>query len=82
MLATPTLNKLHALQRPALAQAWTEQQQTAELAALSFDERRGLLVAAECLAREKKRSARALLEAKTSCRRPASKPSTIPPGAS
>jgi hypothetical protein len=64
MLATPTLDKLHALKLPAMAQAWTEQQQTAELAALSFDERLGLLVDAEWLARENKRLARALQEAK------------------
>ena len=41
----------------------TEQQQSAELAALSFDERLGLLVDAEWLARENKRLARALQEA-------------------
>jgi len=64
MLATPTLDKLHALKLPALAQAWREQQQNAELGALSFDERRGLLVDAEWLARENKRLARALHEAK------------------
>ena len=29
MLATPTLDKLHALKLPALAQAWTEQQRNA-----------------------------------------------------
>ena len=62
MLATPTLDKLHALKRPA--QAWTEQQKAAELATLSFDERLGLLVDAEWLARENKRLARALQEAK------------------
>src|SRR5262247_4740869 len=64
MLATPTLDKLHALKLPAMAQAWTEQQQNAELVALSFDERLGLLVDAEWLARENKRLARALQEAK------------------
>jgi hypothetical protein len=64
MLPTPTLDKLHALKLPALAQAWTEQQQNAELAALGFDERLGLLVEAEWLARENKRLARALQEAK------------------
>jgi len=64
MLATPTLDKLHALKLPAMAQAWTEQPQSAELAALSFDERFGLLVDAEWLARENKRLARALREAK------------------
>src|SRR5215813_14093318 len=54
MLATPTLDKLHALKLPAMAHAWTEQQQNAELAALSFDDRLGLLVDAEWLARETK----------------------------
>jgi DNA replication protein DnaC len=64
MLATPTLDKLHALKLLTLAQAWQEQHQNAELAALSFDERFGLLVDAEWLARENKRVARALQEAK------------------
>jgi hypothetical protein len=47
MLAIPTVDKLHALKLPALAQAWAEQQQNAELVALSFDERLGLQVDAE-----------------------------------
>ena len=63
MLATPTVDKLHALKLPAMAQAWSEQQKNAELAALSFDERLGLLIDAEWLARENKRLARALQEA-------------------
>jgi DNA replication protein DnaC len=64
MLTTPTLDKLHGLKLPAMAQAWTEQQQHADVQALSFDERFGLLVEAEWLARENKRLARALREAK------------------
>jgi len=64
MLPTPTLDRLHGLKLPALAQAWTEQQRNAELQTLSFDERLGLLVDAEWLARENKRLARALQEAK------------------
>jgi DNA replication protein DnaC len=64
MLTAPTLDKLQALKLPALATAWQEQQHNAELAALSFDERLGLLVEAEWLARENKRLARALQEAK------------------
>jgi DNA replication protein DnaC len=64
MLATPTLDKLQALKLPAMAHAWTAQQQTADLAALGFDERFGLLVDAEWLARDNKRVARALQEAK------------------
>ena len=64
MFATPTLDKLHALKLPALAQAWTEQQQNAELAALSFYERLGLLVDAEWTHRQSKRLATALREAR------------------
>jgi len=64
LLPTPTLDKLQGLKLPAMAQAWTEQQRTVELHALSFDERLGLLVDAEWLARENKRLARALQEAK------------------
>ena len=64
MLTSPTLDKLHALKLSALAQAWTEQQQHADFAALSFDERLALLVEAEWLARENKRFTRALQEAK------------------
>src|SRR6058998_227143 len=64
MLPTPTLDRLHGLKLPVLAQAWTEQQRNAELQTLSFDERLGLLVDAEWLAREDKRLACALQEAK------------------
>jgi DNA replication protein DnaC len=64
MLTAPTLEKLHALKLDALAAAWTEQQHQADLTALGFDERLGLLVEAEWLARENKRLARALQEAK------------------
>jgi DNA replication protein DnaC len=64
MLTTPTLDSLQALKLPAMAQAWTEQQQHADVQTLSFDERFGLLVEAEWLARENKRLARALREAK------------------
>jgi DNA replication protein DnaC len=64
MLNAPTLEKLHALKLDALAAAWTEQQHQADMTALAFDERLGLLVEAEWLARENKRLARALQEAK------------------
>ena len=64
MLNAPTLDKLHALKLDALAAAWTEQQHQADLTALGFDERLGLLVEAEWLARENKRLGRALQEAK------------------
>jgi hypothetical protein len=64
MLNGQTLEQLHALKLPALAAAWTAQQQNAELTALSFDERLALLVDAEWRARENKRLTRALQEAK------------------
>lgn len=64
MLTEPTLAKLRALRLDAFAAAWTEQQKTRDLAQLSFDERLGLLVDAECLARENKRLVRLLKEAK------------------
>jgi DNA replication protein DnaC len=64
MLREPTVEKLQALKLQAMAQAWTEQQQTAELASLAFDDRFALLVEAEWLARENKRLGRALQEAK------------------
>jgi DNA replication protein DnaC len=64
MLTAPTIDKLQALKLTAMATAWTEQQQNVELTALGFDERCGLLVDAEWLARENKRLARALQEAK------------------
>ncbi len=64
MLTAPTLEKLAALKLDAMAAAWTTQQQDATMAALAFDERFGLLVDAEWLARENKRLARALQEAR------------------
>ena len=64
MLNAPTLDKLHSLKLAAMAAAWTEQQHQADMTALAFDERFGLLVEAEWLARENKRFARALHEAK------------------
>jgi DNA replication protein DnaC len=64
MLNAPTLDKLHSLKLAALAAAWTEQQHQADMTALAFDERFGRLVEAEWLARENKRFARALHEAK------------------
>jgi DNA replication protein DnaC len=64
MLNAPTLEQLHALKLPAMAAAWSEQQQHADMTALAFDERFALLVEAEWRARENKRLARALQEAK------------------
>src|SRR5437867_3767498 len=64
MLTESTLEKLKALRLDAVAAAWVAQQQDAATSALSFDERLGLLVEAEWLARENKRLANALREAK------------------
>src|SRR5713226_4148911 len=64
MLNAPTLEQLHALKLPAMAAAWSEQQQHADMTALAFDERFALLVEAEWRARENTRLARALQEAK------------------
>ena len=64
MLNEPTMEKLRALRLDTLAAAWAEQQKNPEIAKLAFDERLGLLVDAEHLARENKRLARLLKEAK------------------
>jgi DNA replication protein DnaC len=64
MLNEPTLEKLRTLKLEALAAAWVEQQKSPEVATLSFDERMGLLVEAQWLARENKRMTRCLKEAK------------------
>jgi DNA replication protein DnaC len=64
MRTAPTLEQLHALKLGAMAAAWTEQHHQADMTALAFDERCGLLVDAEWRARENKRLTRALQEAK------------------
>src|SRR6266404_1736965 len=64
LVSAAALEKLKALRLDAVAAAWVAQQQDAATSALSFDERLGLLVEAEWLARENKRLANALREAK------------------
>ncbi len=64
MLREPTIEKLQALRLGAMAAAWEEQQQSADVVALSFDERFAMLVEAESYARDNKRLKRALKEAK------------------
>jgi DNA replication protein DnaC len=64
MLNEPTIEKLRALRLDTMAATWEEQQKRPEVTALSFDERFGMLVDAEWLARENKRVERALREAK------------------
>ncbi len=64
MLTEPTLEKLKSMRLHALGEAWTAQQKDPEAQRLSFDERLGMLVDAEWLARENKRLGRLLKEAK------------------
>ena len=64
MLTEPTIEKLHALRLGAMAAAWTAQREDPKMNELDFDERFGMLVDAEHLARDNKRLARALREAK------------------
>lgn len=64
MLKEPTIEKLRAMHLDGMADGWLEQQKSAEVTTLSFDERFGLLVDAEWLHRENKRLERALREAK------------------
>jgi DNA replication protein DnaC len=64
MLREPTIEKLRTMRLDTMATAWTDQSKSTETATLSFDERFGMLVDAEWLARENKRVARALKEAK------------------
>jgi DNA replication protein DnaC len=64
MLNEPTIEKLKALKLEAMAEAWTQQQSSSDVSGLSFDERLGLLIDAEWLARENKRLARLLRDAK------------------
>ena len=64
MLTAPTLEKLKALRLAAFASTWEAQQADPAVASLGFDERLALLVDAEWLARENKRLATALREAK------------------
>ena len=64
MLTEPTLEKLKAMRLDALAAAWAVQQKDPETQKLSFDERLGMLIDAEWLARENKRLGRLLKEAK------------------
>ncbi len=64
MLNGSTLEKLATLHLQAMATAWQEQQALADHAALSFDERFGLLVDSQWLARENRRLQRSLAEAR------------------
>jgi DNA replication protein DnaC len=58
------MQKLLQLRLPTFAAAWSEQQKNPEVNKLSFDERMGMLVDAEHLARENARISRCLRDAK------------------
>jgi len=76
MLTEQTMEKLKSLRLDVFAAAWAEQQKNPDHVSLSFDERLGLLVDAECLQRENRRLGRLLKEAKLRLARLASKIST------
>lgn len=64
MLTQPTLEKLKTLHLYAMASAWLAQQSDPSMNELDFDSRLALVVDAEVLARDNKRIARSLREAK------------------
>jgi DNA replication protein DnaC len=64
MLTEQTMEKLRSLRLDVFAAAWAEQQKNPDHVNLTFDERLGLLVDAECLQRENRRLDRLLKEAK------------------
>ena len=63
MLTEPTREKLTELRLTAMANAWEQQRREARSAELPFDERFGLLVEAEHMARHNRRLARLLKDA-------------------
>ena len=64
MLTEPTIEKLYKLRLGAMAVAWTTQREDPKMNDVDFDGRFGMLVDAEHLARDNKRLARAIHEAK------------------
>jgi DNA replication protein DnaC len=64
MLTEPTLEKLQEMRLSAMAESFVEQQNQPDMRELCFEERFGLLVDSEYLARENKRLRRLLREAK------------------
>jgi DNA replication protein DnaC len=63
MLTEPTMDKLITLRLTAMAAAWTEQGKSPQVANLTFDERFGMLVDAEYMARDNRRITRLLKDA-------------------
>jgi DNA replication protein DnaC len=64
MLTHPTLDKLQTLRLTGMSQALVEQCQMPDIAALTFEERFGLLVDRECTERENRRLTTRLRQAK------------------
>jgi DNA replication protein DnaC len=64
MLTHPTIEKLQALHLTAMAQAFEDQRSSSQHAALSFEDRFGLLVETEWTAREQRRLVQRLRHAK------------------
>lgn len=64
MLREPTMGKVHELKLYTMAEAWAEQQKSSDFAGMDFDERFGLLVDAEHLARDNRRLARLMRAAR------------------
>jgi DNA replication protein DnaC len=64
MLTAPTMEKLHSLRLEAMAGSYAEQQRAPDITGLAFDERFGMLVDAEYLARDNRRVTARLREAK------------------
>ena len=63
MLNQPTIEKLQALRLTVMAEAWSAQGKNAKVGTLSFDERFGMLVDAEYMARDNRRLDRLLKDA-------------------
>lgn len=64
MLSEPTIDKLKNIWLYGMADAYVEQQKTPEMKKMEFDERFGLLVDAEWLLRQNRRTKRRMKEAK------------------
>ena len=58
MLNQPTLEKMQAMKLYGMAEAFAQQLESAEHATLSFEERLGLLIDAEWIARENRKLTR------------------------
>jgi DNA replication protein DnaC len=63
MLNQPTIEKLHGMRLSAMALAWQEQQNDPKIGRADFDDRFGLIVEAEYIARDNRRLRRLLKNA-------------------